>query len=112
MPIGETVRRYGCNIRQNGNTITLSGKGYYVINASATLSPTAAGDVGISMLKNGIAVQGANANVTVGVANNTTSVFTTAIVRNNCDYDNSDISFVLNTTGANITNFAVTITKL
>ena len=29
IPVGITSRRFGCNIRQDGNTITLLGQGYY-----------------------------------------------------------------------------------
>ena len=42
VPVGATTRRYGCNVRQDGNTITLCGQGYYLINVSATMSPSAA----------------------------------------------------------------------
>ena len=38
IPVGTTSRRFGCNIRQDGNTITLLGQGYYHVTVSATLA--------------------------------------------------------------------------
>lgn len=48
VPVGSTTRRYGCNIRQDGNAITLCGQGYYLVNVSATVAPTAAGTVSLT----------------------------------------------------------------
>lgn len=112
IPLGSTIRRFGCNIAQDGNTITLSGKGYYLVSVSATVNPTAIGNVGITMLKDGAEVTGASAIESVAAADNSVAIPITAIVRNNCDYDSSVISFVLDTTTSNVVNFAVSIVKL
>ena len=80
VPFGTTTRRYGCNIRQDGNAITLCGQGYYLVNISATLAPTAAGTVSLTAQKDGVAIIGATASQTVaaaGIAN----LDITAIVR-------------------------------
>lgn len=53
IPVGNTTRRYGCNIKQDGNAITLCGQGYYLVNVSGTLSPSAAGTVSITAQKEG-----------------------------------------------------------
>lgn len=58
IPVGITSRRFGCNIRQDGNTITLLGQGYYHVTVSATLAPTAAGTVTLTGQKDGVAVIG------------------------------------------------------
>ena len=55
VPVGSTTRRYGCNIRQDGNAITLCGQGYYLVNVSATVAPTAAGTVSLTAQKDGVA---------------------------------------------------------
>ena len=68
VPFGTTTRRYGCNIRQDGNAITLCGQGYYLVNISATLAPTAAGTVSLTAQKDGVAIIGATASQTVAAA--------------------------------------------
>lgn len=59
IPVGNTTRRYGCNIKQDGNAITLCGQGYYLVNVSGTLSPSAAGTVSITAQKDGVPIIGA-----------------------------------------------------
>ena len=49
VPVGGTTRRYGCNIKQDGNIITLCGQGYYLVNVSATLAPSEAGTVTVTV---------------------------------------------------------------
>ena len=112
IPLGNTVRRFGCNIAQDGNTITLKGKGYFVVNANVTATPTAAGNVGITMLKNGVAVIGANGVNSVSAVGNSANVSITAIIRNMCDCDSSIISFVLDTTESSVDNVAISICKI
>lgn len=68
IPVGTTVRRFGKCIRQDGNTITLAGPGYYLVNASATAAPTAAGTVSVTGQKDGVAVIGATAAATTTAA--------------------------------------------
>ena len=67
IPVGTTVRRFGKCINQDGNTITLSGPGYYLVNASATVAPTAAGTVSITGQKDSVAVIGATASATTEI---------------------------------------------
>ena len=112
IPLGTTIRRFGCNIVQDGNVITLRGKGYYLITVSATVNPTAIGNVGISMLKDGVPVTGAIATGSVSTANNSVSLSFIATVRNDCDCDSSIISLLLNETASSVTNFAVSTVKL
>lgn len=111
VPVGSTTRRYGCNIRQDGNAITLCGQGYYLVNVSATVAPTAAGTVSLTAQKDGVAIIGATAAQTVaanGVANPTI----TAIIRNACGCDGSLLSLVLDGVASVVNNLAVTVEKL
>ena len=112
VPLGSTIRRFGCNIEQDGNSITLAGRGYYRINMSATVLPSAAGTVTITMLKDGVAVAGATASVSTSVAGNPVNPNIVAVVRNVCDCDSSIISFVLTGTGSTVNNMSVTVDKL
>lgn len=111
VPIGSTTRRYGCNIRQDGNAITLCGQGYYLVNVSATVAPTAAGTVSLTAQKDGVAIIGATAAQTVA-ANGVANLNITTIVRNACGCDGSLLSLVLDGVASVVNNLAVTVEKL
>lgn len=111
VPVGSTVRRFGSCVRQEGSSIALTAPGYYLVNASATLSPTAAGTVSITGQKDGVAVSGATASVTTAAAAASANLSLTFMVRNQC-CDSSVLSFVLGDAASTMTNFAVTVVKL
>lgn len=111
IPVGSTVRRFGQNIRQDGNTITVSGPGYYLVNVSATVVPTAAGTVTITGQKDGVAVSGATAAETTAAAATTVNLSLAYIVRNTC-CNSSILSFVLGGAASTVSNLAVSIVKL
>lgn len=111
IPVGTTSRRFGCNIRQDGNTITLTGPGYYLVNASATVAPTAAGTVSVTGQKDGVAVIGATAAATTTAAAESANLSLGFIVRN-VSCGSSILSFVLGGAESTVTNLAVTVTKL
>ena len=112
IPVGTTTRRYGCNVRQDGNAITLCGQGYYLVNVSATVTPTAAGTVSVTAQKDGVAIVGATGSETVAAVANAANISITAIVRNACGCDSSILSFILGGVAAVVDNFAVTVYKL
>lgn len=111
VPVGSTTRRYGCNVRQDGNAITLCGQGYYLVNVNATLAPSAAGTVALTLQKDGVSVIGATAAQTAA-ANGTVDLGITAIVRNACGCDSSLLSLVLGGVASVVNNLAVTVEKL
>lgn len=110
IPLGSTSRRYGCNLRQDGNGITATGAGYYLVTMSATVAPTAAGAVTITGQKDGVAIIGATATSTAA-AGATADLAFSAIVRN-IGCDSSILSFVLTGAAATVSNFAVSVVKL
>ena len=112
VPLGTTIRRFGCNVAQDGNTITIKGKGYFLVTASITAAPAAVGAVTVAMSKDGVPVSGATASSSVSTAANPTALPITAIVRNACDYDSSALSFTLDGTASTVQNVAVTVVKL
>ena len=111
IPVGTTVRRFGQCVRQDGNTITLTGPGYYRVNASATVAPTAAGTVSVTGQKDGVAVIGATAAATTTVAAESENLSLDFIVRN-VGCGSSILSFALGGAESTVTNLAVTVTKL
>ena len=112
IPVGTTTRRYGCNIRQDGNAITICGQGYYLVNVSATVTPAAAGTVSVTAQKDGVDIVGATGSETVAAVSNAANISITAIVRNACGCDSSILSFILGGVAAVVDNFAVTVEKL
>lgn len=112
IPVGNTTRRYGCNVKQDGNTITLCGNGYYLVNVSATVTPSAAGTVSVTAQKDGVAIIGATGSETVAAAADSVTIGLTAIVRNACGCESSILSFVLGGVAAVVDNLAVTVVKL
>ena len=112
IPVGTTSRRFGCNIRQDGNTITLLGQGYYMVNVSATLLPTTAGTVVLTGQKDGVAVIGATASQVVATASTPVNLSLTFLVRNACGCESSILSFLLTGVTAAVTNLAVSVEKL
>ena len=110
IPLGSTSRRYGCNLRQDGNGITATGAGYYLVMMSATVAPTAAGAVTITGQKDGVAIIGATATSTAAAGAATDLAFS-AIVRN-IGCGSSILSFVLTGAAATVSNFAVSVVKL
>ena len=112
IPVGTTTRRYGCNVRQDGNAITLCGQGYYLVNVSATVTPTAAGTVSVTAQKDGVSIVGATGSETVSAVSNAANISITAIVRNACGCDSSLLSFILGGVAAVVDNLAVTVVKL
>lgn len=112
IPLGTTIRRFGCNVAQDSNSVTISGRGYFKVSASITLAPTATTATTVTLLKDGVPVSGATATVTVPTANDTVAVPIEAIVRNRCDCDSSILSLQLTGTAASVTNVAFVVEKL
>lgn len=112
VPLGTTIRRFGCNVAQDGSAITVKGKGYFLVTASITAAPDAVGTVTVAMSKGGVPVSGATASGSVSTAANPAALPITAIVRNACDCDSSILSFNLSGTASTVQNVAVTVVKL
>lgn len=112
--LGSIIRRFGPNLNLSGDAISLSGAGYYDIDASFTLAPTAAGNVTITVYKDNIAVPGATATETAAAANDIINLNISSLVREACQCCEgiSNLTFVLTGTAASVTNSAVVVEKL
>ena len=115
IPLGTTVRRFGCNAVLSGNGVLLNGQGYFNVDASVTFTPTAAGTYTVTLFKDGVAVPGATQTITAAAAG-TVPVNIPAIVRNQCCDSTSTLTLVVTsaTVPATVTidNAAVVVTKL
>lgn len=112
IPLGATIRRFGCNISQDGNTISIKGRGYFLVNISITAAPAAVGTVTATLNKDGVQVTGATASSSVSTAANPTVLPITAIFRNACECDSSILSLALSGEASTFQNVAVSVVKL
>ena len=111
---GTVIRRYGPNLNLSGNSIQINGAGYYDLDASFTVAPTAAGNVTVTAYLNNVAIPGAIATGSTTTANNPINLSISAIVRQACECCEglSNINFVLTGTASSVTNSAVVVEKL
>lgn len=111
---GTIVRRFGPNISLAGNAIQIAGAGYYEINTSITLAPTAEGEATVTVYKDGVILQGATATETAAAAGDSINLSISAIVREFCTCCDglSNLTFVLTGVDSTITNIAITVEKL
>ena len=73
IPLGSLIRRYGCDISLNGNAVNIIGKGYYDVDVSVTVAPTAAGTVTATLIKDGVVVPGSALSLVLTGAASTVS---------------------------------------
>ena len=115
LALGSIIRRYGCDLNLNGNSITINGcndAGYYDVKASVTAAPTAAGTVTVSLFRNGIAIPGATASAAVSTAGNPVALPIVALVREFCCGDDSALTLVLSGAAATVSNVAVVVERI
>ena len=108
--LGNVIRRFGPNIRLNGNAININGAGYYKISADIELTGTTEGTATISMLKDGVVEAIRRVSLTVGAIKN---VPLQAVIREFgcCANNNSNITFVLGGVAESVTEMSVIVTK-
>ena len=87
--LGSVQRRYGCNLRLSGNGIEVDGQGYYKVDASVSVAPTAVGNVTVALFSNGVQVPGAIAYDSVSTAANPTNLNIVATIRQGCCCDSA-----------------------
>ena len=110
---GTVIRRFGPNLSLSGNAVQAAGGGYYDIDASFTIAPTAVGTVTVTAYLDNVAIPGAVATGSVSTANNTVTLPINAVFRKPCQCCDSlsSLTFVLTGTAANITNSAIVVEK-
>ena len=53
IPLGAIIRRFGCGMDVNGNGLTICEPGYYDVDVSVTVLPTAATPITATLLRDG-----------------------------------------------------------
>jgi hypothetical protein len=114
IPLGSLIRRYGCDISLNGNAVNIVGKGYkgyYDVDVSITVSPTAAGTVTATLIKDGVVVPGATASANAAAGAPVTLAFP-ALVRQACCASGSALSLVLTGAASTVSNVALRVQRI
>lgn len=101
--LGSTQRRYGCNLRLSGNGVEVTGEGYFKIDASVSIAPTAEGNVTVAVYNNGVQIPGAIAYSSVATANNNTNLSICSTIRKMCCDSADNLTLVL-LEGAGVVN--------
>ena len=116
IPLGSLIRRYGCDVSLNGNAVNIVGgnqaAGYYDVDASITVAPTAAGTVTVTLYKDGVAVPGATASATAAAADDVVDLNIPALVRQVCCAAGSALTLVLTGAAAAVNNVAVRVQRI
>lgn len=102
---------YGCDISLNGNAVNIVSKGYYDVDVSITVSPTAAGTVTATLIKDGVVVPGATASANAAAGAPVALAFP-ALVRQACCASGSALSLVLTGTASTVSNVALRVQRI
>jgi hypothetical protein len=110
--LGSVIRRYGCNLRLNGNAVEVNGEGYYKVDCNVTLEPTATGAVTVAIYKNGVPLTGATASGSVSTAGNPVTLPIQTTIKEGCCCDGGTALTVVLVEGAStVTNVALRVEK-
>lgn len=109
VPVGNIVRRFGCNLDVSGSGIETRGNGYYKTTVSISFNGIAAGTATIQLYKDGVPVPGALAIRTV--AANTAYTIDFPGMTRNYDDNSSILTLVLTGASVDVTNVAMLVEK-
>ncbi len=109
--LGSVLHRFGCNSRLNGNAIELRGEGYYTVDVDATVTPTAIGNVTITLFKDGVAIPSATATNSVSTVGNSTTLPINTTIRLGCNCDRASLTVVLVAGEGTVNNISVRVIK-
>lgn len=108
--LGTTIRRYGCNLRQNGYAIEENGEGYYEIEGTITVAPTTAGVVTVALYENGEIMRGSQVSSYVSLAENPITLPLIATSRIMC-CNTANVSVGVVEGAGNVQNVSLRIVK-
>lgn len=107
--LGSVLRRYGCNCRLSGNAIEVEGEGYYKIDGTVSVSPTAVGNVTVGVFENGAQIPSAIAYGYASTADTPVTLPLTTTIRKTCGA--SSVTLVLIEGAGNVTNVSLRVDK-
>lgn len=115
--LGSVVARFGPNLSMSNGALNIVGAGYYGIAVSATILPSAEGQVTMELYQNGVSIKGASA--TINATSTTVPVTLTlppTMVRINyngcpCERLPESITLVLSTGAGTVSNVVTQASK-
>lgn len=111
VPFGSIVRRFGRNVKLEGSSVVLCGSGYYDVEASIVLSPTAAGDISVQLYQDGMPIQGAYAAGSAAAAGDFVPLGISTLLRN-CGRDCNSVMYIVVDADATLENLSVVVEKV
>jgi hypothetical protein len=111
IPFGSVIRRFGNNVGLDGGSILCCNSGYFDVEASLTVTPTATGTVTAQIFQDGITVPGAFASATVADTDTTITLPIKALVRN-CGCNCSSVLTIKINASCVVNNLATVVEKL
>ena len=109
------IRRYGKYCQLGGNGVSIGncagGAGYYDVDASVSVAASDAGNITVTLFKDGAPVQGATA-IATAAAGQIVTLPISAIVRLNCDCDTANLTIVIGGQVVTAQNLAFVVEKI
>lgn len=110
--LGSVQRRFGCACKLSGNAIELVEQGYYLVDATVTVTPTAIGNVTVVLNEDGDPVQGAVSTGAVSTVGNSVTLPIVATIRKGCcDVSVSNLTIVLTDGEGVVNNISLRVEK-
>ena len=110
--LGTVIRRFGCNLRMNGNAVEVDGAGYYEVSGTVTLTPDAAGNVTVGVYKDGVPVTGASVTGSVTTVGNSVTLPIETTIRQGCNCDGaSQLTLVLTEGASTVDGVSLRVVK-
>lgn len=110
--IGSVIRKTGCCLLSDSISVKSLG-GLYSVSVNVTAAPTAAGEVTVTLYRNGVAVPGASATQTVAASGTASLAFTALVKSNCCTYDDPvTYTLVLSGTESSVTGASMAVVQV
>lgn len=111
IPTGNVVRRFGKNVSQSGSGVVACGDGYFEVIGNFTVVPTAVGVVGVTIVKDGVAL-GSASQTYAGTAGEPVNLTVVGLIRNACCDGRSFVEFVLSNGTGTVSQSNVIVAKI
>ena len=112
IPFGSVIRRFGQNLKLDGDALVACGSGYYEVNVDVVFVPSAIGPVTIKLLSGDSEVPGAFDTVYAASANNPVSLHISSPVIRLCGCDCARTLGVQISAAGTLTNMGVRVIKI
>ena len=110
IPFGSIIRRFGKYINLDGNSIFCYDSGYFDVNVSLTVSPTAATAITAQLYQDGVAIPGALATATPAEAEAPVTLPISTLIRN-CGCNCSSVLTLKISASCIVNNLATVVEK-